>query len=264
LSPAKTMTIDRRLRWTIVVTLALLGLLAPPSAAAPFFGGDKKAAEDDEATYTRLAREAMAAANAPNFDAAATLSAIRQNPAVQEKMRAMLRDPEAIKELSELMRDPTFKAQVEAFAGNPEVAAELNKKGANAFVSDTMDQPENVRRSAQAKAHADLEYEKYASQFNGKQNANMGFQSLLSASKDSSILADAMRDLQDPEMMAQAQQMMSDPSFQLEMKRMMEQPEMQQILEASRSFMSDVTKDPTKMKELQDRVAALSGGGMEL
>lgn len=215
--------------------------------------------EEEEVTYARLAREAMASANAADFDAAATLSEIRQNPAIQEKMRAMLRDPNAIKELSALMQDPTFKAQVEAFAGNPEVAAQLRKKP---ILSDE-EVPADPRRQAQARAHADLEYDKYASQFSGEQNAATGLRTLLSAAKDSSLLADAINDLNDPEMMSAAKKMMADPGFQREMKKMMDQPEMRHVLEASRSFMSEVSKDPSKMKELQDRVAALSQG-MEL
>lgn len=217
-----------------------------------------KKEQEEETTYSKLAREAMAAASSGDFDASATLSEIRQNPAVQEKMRAMLRDPEAIKELSQLMRDPTFKSQVEAFAGNPEVAAQLQKKGANAFISDEIET--DPRRTAKARAEAELEYDKYASQFSGEQNAATGLRTLLSAAKDSSMLSDAINDLNDPEMMAQAQRMMSDPGFQREMKKMMDQPEMRKVLEASRNFMSEASKDPTKMKELQDRVAALSRG----
>lgn len=228
--------------------------LAQLGGAAPLFG-KKKDHEEDSVTYSRLAREAMQQANSADFDAAATLNEIRQNPAVQEKMRAMLRDPEAMKELSQLMLDPTFKAQVEAFAGNPEVAAQLKK---NSLLPEAT--RADPRRQAREKVETNRDYKKYASQFSGEQNAATGLRTLLSAAKDSSMLADAINDLNDPEMMSAAKEMMADPGFQREMKRMMEQPEMRQVVEASRNFMSEVSKDPMKMKELQDRVAALSRG----
>ena len=114
------------------------------------------------------------------FDANAALHEIRNNPEVQKKMRDMMKDPEALAELSELMRDPTFKAQVEAFTSNPDVADQVKKQGAAAFLGGEAKKPSkpataaDAREHAAAKAEANLEYEKYSSQFTGDQNAAQG------------------------------------------------------------------------------------------
>jgi hypothetical protein len=182
-------------------------------------------------------------------------------------MRDMMKDPEALVELSKLMRDPIFKAQVEAFTANPKVVNQVKKRGAAAYLDDEMRaesrlaSADNVRARAAAKAEAELEYEKYSAQFTGDQNAATGLQSLVNAAKDPARLADAMADLNDPEMMISAREMLADPTFQAEMQRMMEQPEMRKIVEASRSFVQEISKDPSKMAEMQQHIAQMTKAG---
>jgi len=266
--PRTTALPGRRRRWpcrrvssvTACLVLTLSATVAPASAA--LFG---TAEDEDEASYAKLARSAMASASTADFDAAATLEQIRSSPAVQEKMRAMMSDPKALAELTDLMKDPAFKAQVEAFAGNAEVASAIKNKGAAAFFGgndgrSSVPAAGDARKEAQRRAEAELEYQQYASQFTGEENAAAGLRNLVAAAKDSTLLADALRDLNDPQMMASARDMMADPAFQAEMKRMMDQPEMRQILDASRNFVQDLAKDPQKMKQVQDRVAKLTAG----
>ena len=171
-------------------------------------------------------------------------------------MRDMMQDPEALAELSELMKDPAFKAQVDAFTSNPDVRSRVQQQGAGAFLGGEAKQPSaqmDPRDHAKLKAEADMEYEKYRSQFTGEQNAAKGLEAIVGAAKDPERLADAMRDLNDPEMMKAAHEMMADPSFQAEMQRMMQQPEMRKIVEASSSFVQELQKDPSKMAEMQQR-----------
>ena len=52
---------------------------------------------------------------------------------------------------------------------------------------------------------------------------------------------------------------MADPEFQAEMQRMMQEPEMKKIVDASRQFVDDISKDPSKMREMQQRMAAMTG-----
>jgi len=189
-----------------------------------------------------------------SFDAAATLEEIRSSPAVQEKMRAMMKDPKALAELSELMKDPKFKAQVEAFVENPEVARQLRTRGPAALLGESPGPPQPASSERQA------DYETYASQFTGAENAATGLRSLMAAARDSTVLADALRDLNDPEMMRSAQKMMTDPAFQAEMKKIMEQPDMKKILDASKNLMTDLANDPNKLKEVQDKVQKLTSG----
>ena len=204
------------------------------------------------------------------FDATAALHEIRTNPEVQKKMRNMMKDPEALAELSQLMQDPIFKAQVEAFTANPDVVDQVKKQGAAAFLGGEARSPsrpasaDDARAHAAAKAEADLDYDKYSAQFTGEQNAAAGLQSLVKAAKDPARLADAMADLNDPEMMKNAKQMMADPAFQAEMQRMMDQPEMRKIVEASRSFVQEISKDPSKVAEMQQRIAQMAGTGSSL
>ena len=190
----------------------------------------------------------------------------RTNPAVQEKMRQMMRDPEAIAELGELMKDPAFKAQVEAFSMNPEVAKQMANGGASAFLGGAAAKPTEVtagsaREAAAARAESNMEYDKYSAQFSGEEKAAQGLQNLQQAARDPTMLRDAIADLNDPEMMASARDMMADPDFQAEMKRMMEQPEMRKIVEASRSMVEEMGKDPAKMAEMQEKIAQMMGGG---
>ena len=211
----------------------------------------------EENNLQKLAEEAFAQVNG-QFDAAATLEEIRSSPAVQEKMRAMMRDPKALAELSELMKDPKFKAQVEAFVENPEVARQLRQQGPAALLGENPEPPQPA--SSERRKSEDMDYEQYAAQFTGAENAATGLRSLMAAAKDSSVLADALRDLNDPEMMRSAQKMMTDPAFQAEMKRIMDQPEMKKILDASKNLMSDLANDPAKLQEVQDKVSKLTAG----
>lgn len=220
----------------------------------------------DELALKNLAKSAFAEVSSKGFDARATMEEIRSSPAVQEKMRRMMKDPKALAELSELMKDPKFKAQVEAFVENPEVAKQLRNEGPKAFMGEAPGPPQpasaaDSRRAAQAKAEADMDYARYAEQFSGAENAATGLRSLAAAARDSSILTDALRDLNDPEMMRSAQKMMTDPTFQAEMKKIMEQPEMRKILDASRDLVSDLANDPKKLQEVQDKVNKLTGSG---
>ena len=64
--------------------------------------------------------------------------------------------------------------------------------------------------------------------------------------------------------MKNAKEMMADPAFQAEMQRMMDQPEMRKIVEASRSFVQEISKDPSKMAEMQQRIAQIAGAGSPL
>lgn len=232
------------------------------------FGRDKKKQEEDAVdSYTRMATDAMREAASPGFDARSALNEIQNNPAVQAKVRAMMQDPAAMAELSKLMQDPAFKSQVDVFASNPEVLAQLQKSGVGAFVNGGgaggdvgANTPEGARARAQAKAHADMEYEKYSAQFSGEENAATGLKTMMTAARDPSSLADAMTDLNDPEMLKAAQEMMNDPGFQQEMKRMMAQPEMRKIVEASKAYVDEIAKDPAKMREMQAKMAAMTGG----
>ena len=52
-----------------------------------------------------------------------------------------------------------------------------------------------------------------------------------------------------------AHEMMAVPAFQAEMQRMMQQPEMRKIGEASSSFVQELQKDPSKMAEMQQKIA---------
>ena len=45
------------------------------------------------------------------------------------------------------------------------------------------------------------------------------------------------------------------------MQRMMDQPEMRKIVEASRSFVQEISKDPSKMAEMQQRIAQMGKAG---
>mmetsp|Transcript_15564 Transcript_15564/g.18982 ORF Transcript_15564/g.18982 Transcript_15564/m.18982 type:complete len:270 (+) Transcript_15564:58-867(+) len=258
------------LRWQI-----LIWLLAGDELISQVLGGSVKASfsgdEDETFSYTQLAKEAMAQASSKDFDAAATLESIRSSAAVQEKIRKMMEDPSAIAELKELMKDPQFKSQVEAFVGNPQVAQELRNQGPSAILGHDPAPPKTAsaadsRKIAQERAEAQLEYEKYAAQFSGEENAQYGIRNLMAAAKDSTVLANAISDLQDPEMMRQAQAMMKDPAFQAEMKKIMQQPEMQSIMDASKNLMSQVANDPAKLQQVTDRIAKLSSGlaGSEL
>ena len=47
----------------------------------------------------------------------------------------------------------------------------------------------------------------------GAHSARLGFAMMKEATKDPSIMMDAMKDLQDPENQAEVQRMMQDPSF---------------------------------------------------
>jgi hypothetical protein len=128
-----------------------------------------------------MAKSAMASGaggKGDGFNAKAALDEIQNNPAVQKKMREMMNDPEALAELSRMMQDPAFKKQVEAFTSAPEVKEALKTQGAAGLLSGgaqgTRKQQggaettiEGARAHAQAKAVADLEYGKYASQFTG-------------------------------------------------------------------------------------------------
>ena len=204
--------------------------------------------------------------DAVGFDATAALKEIQTNPEVQKKMRDMMKDPEALAELSKLMQDPKFKAQVEAFTANPDVVEAVKRQGAAAFLGGEARSPsqpasaDDARARAAARAEANLEYDKYAKEFTGEQNAATGLQSLVNAAKGPARLADAMADLNDPEMMKHAKEMIADPAFQEEMKRMMDQPEMRKIVEASRSFAQEISNDPSKLAEMQARIAQIAGG----
>ena len=265
-----------------ILRLTLLALVSTQSSA--FFGNRKKqdddfSASDNMGKATSVSGTASALVHftcllqifdVVGFDATAALHEIRTNPEVQKKMRDMMKDPEALAELSQLMRDPTFKAQVEAFTANPEVAEQVKRQGAAAFLGSEARSPsqpasaDDARARAAAKAEANLEYDKYSAQFTGEQNAATGLQSLVNAAKNPARLADAMADLNDPEMMKNAKEMMADPAFQAEMQRMMDQPEMRKIVEASRSFVQEISKDPSKMAEMQQRIAQIAGAGSPL
>jgi len=169
-------------------------------------------------------------------------------------MRAMMQDPAALAELTKLMQDPTFKAQVEAFAGNPDVQQQLKADGVNALLRPA------AAAAKRDPAATDAEYADYASQFTGEQSATAGLRTFMEAARDPAALADALNDLNDPEMLAQSREMMRDPGFQREMERMMAQPEMKKLVDASRAFVEDAQKDPKKMREIQQRMAALTGG----
>jgi hypothetical protein len=86
---------------------------------------------------------------------------------------------------------------------------------------------------------------------------------MMGASRDPTAVADAIADLNDPEMLSAARDMMADPEFQQEMKRMMADPEMQKIMEASKAYVEQMSQDPAKMREMQQKMAAMAGGGGE-
>ena len=256
--PRRGFVVKRSSAAASTMGLLRISLLACALHGATALFGNKKKEDEDPSSYKNLAKAALNAGAQPGFDATAALDEIRNNPEVQRKMRDMMQDPEALAELSELMKDPAFKAQVDAFTSNPDVRSRVQQQGAGAFLGGEAKQPSaqmDPRDHAKLKAEADMEYEKYRSQFTGEQNAAKGLEAIVGAAKDPERLADAMRDLNDPEMMKAAHEMMADPSFQAEMQRMMQQPEMRKIVEASSSFVQELQKDPSKMAEMQQKIA---------
>mmetsp|Transcript_16978 Transcript_16978/g.32142 ORF Transcript_16978/g.32142 Transcript_16978/m.32142 type:complete len:120 (-) Transcript_16978:205-564(-) len=64
---------------------------------------------------------------------------------------------------------------------------------------------------------------------------------------NSIMLAQLMKDLQDPEMMREAQKMMQDPAFQAHMKKITQSAQFQQSMKRTQEIMTD----PEKVKEMQ-------------
>ncbi|GKY91062.1 hypothetical protein MPSEU_000724300 [Mayamaea pseudoterrestris] len=75
------------------------------------------------------------------------------------------------------------------------------------------------------------------------------------------MMAQLMKDMQDPEMVREAQKLMKDPAFQAQMRTMMQAPQFQQAMQKTQ----DAMKDPEKLKELEEKAKqALEEGNKKL
>jgi cobalamin biosynthesis protein CobT len=75
------------------------------------------------------------------------------------------------------------------------------------------------------------------------------------------LLAQLMKDMQDPEMMREAQQMMQDPAFQAQMKKMMGSNGFQKAMTKTKKEM----QDPEKVKDMEKKAKqAIEEGNEEL
>ncbi|KAI2495368.1 hypothetical protein MHU86_19170 [Fragilaria crotonensis] len=75
------------------------------------------------------------------------------------------------------------------------------------------------------------------------------------------MLAQLMKDMQDPEMMREAQAMMQSPEFQAHMRKMTENPNFKKAMQGTQELM----KDPNKVAEMEAKVkAALADGEKKL
>ena len=75
------------------------------------------------------------------------------------------------------------------------------------------------------------------------------------------MLAQLMKDMQDPEIMREAQKLMQSPEFQAHMKKMTANPMFQQQMTAAKQAM----QDPNKVKEMEAKMkTALEEGTKQL
>lgn len=87
-----------------------------------------------------------------------------------------------------------------------------------------------------------------------------GFAGIQQASKDPAMMAELMKSMQDPEIMAEAQKMMQDPAFQRQMKEMMNDKTVKKAAEQAKETFAELSKDPQKRAELEDKVARMMSG----
>uniref|UniRef100_A0A7S1XZI6 STI1 domain-containing protein n=2 Tax=Grammatophora oceanica TaxID=210454 RepID=A0A7S1XZI6_9STRA len=75
------------------------------------------------------------------------------------------------------------------------------------------------------------------------------------------MLAQLMRDMQDPEIMREAQKMMQSPEFQEQMKQMAEHPHFKQAMKQTKDLMAD----PEKVKAVEEKMkVAVADGEKQL
>eukprot|EP00549_Striatella_unipunctata_P003665 CAMPEP_0118697196 /NCGR_PEP_ID=MMETSP0800-20121206/14340_1 /TAXON_ID=210618 ORGANISM="Striatella unipunctata, Strain CCMP2910" /NCGR_SAMPLE_ID=MMETSP0800 /ASSEMBLY_ACC=CAM_ASM_000638 /LENGTH=113 /DNA_ID=CAMNT_0006596537 /DNA_START=41 /DNA_END=382 /DNA_ORIENTATION=- len=75
-------------------------------------------------------------------------------------------------------------------------------------------------------------------------------------SANNMILAQLMKDMQDPEMMREAQEMMNSPAFQAQMRQMTENPAFQKAIDKTKEMMSDPEKAKKMEEAMKTRITA--------
>ncbi len=161
--------------------------------------------------------------------------------------------PETMAEVEKLMSSPEFKAEMEALMDKPEMKAAM--EAANELMQD----PEKLKNlySDLTDGMAKLGEAAAGEGADGKASAALGLDGLAAAAGNPNILGETLKMLDDPEVQKEVQKLMNDPAFKSEMEGMMTRPEYQDAMKKAQEELAEISKDPTKLAEMQAQARAM-------
>ena len=156
-------------------------------------------------------------------------------------------------EVEKLMSSPEFKAEMEALMDKPEMKAAM--EAATEFMQD----PEKLKKfyTDLAEGMTKLGEEALGQDVDGKTSAAMGLEGLAAAAKNPNILGETLKMLDDPDVQKEVQKLMNDESFKSEIEGMMALPEYQEAMKKAQEDLAELSKDPTKLAEMQAKARAM-------